>query len=559
MLTDMVDKPQAADINTGLSPLHQSTVMRIYGPPADKPLEDDTPITNLKLRSKIVTRNVGPFSVTGHIEAVRALMRVFLKVKAKRPDLYAAVGTAGMLNARLVRGSKTSWSNHCLPYDQEVWTEDGPKSIGSLENYQGKVWSFDNGKAVLKKITNFFKNGENTLLEIQASGKVIKCTSEHPILVMKKKTLDKKDWVKLEGGGHKRAEYWTEMVKAKDLVPGDRIVAVREIPTKGVAENEDWAEVLGLFIGDGCVGHRDGVPEYVSFSIPKEDRIRTHAKELLTRYFNQEPKSNDHFLTYYTPEIVAKFNAYDKLARAKTLPNEVWGWNEEAQLRFVLGYLYSDGCIIKAPSNKSGDFFVATHQYKAGSKELIRGLKMLLTMLGFRCSKVSYEKPHDKVICGVNTRSEGSWCFRATDLENKITPKADSLYMERLEGSGQPNKGTTPCWGYETLLPNFTHVKVNKIVHLPAEEVFDMEVEDTHNFITDGVVVSNSWGFAVDLLINGKLDVRGDGKVMKGLLELYPFFRAEGFWWGAEFDTEDAMHFEVADETVLQWEKLGWL
>lgn len=61
---------------------------------------------------------------------------------------------------------------------------------------------------------------------------------------------------------------------------------------------------------------------------------------------------------------------------------------------------------------------------------------------------------------------------------------------------------------------------------------------------------NHSWGTAIDLTVNGKLPERGDGKVMLGMLKAYPHFHAEGWYWGAEFPTEDDMHFELADETA---------
>ena len=39
-------------------------------------------------------------------------------------------------------------------------------------------------------------------------------------------------------------------------------------------------------------------------------------------------------------------------------------------------------------------------------------------------------------------------------------------------------------------------------------------------------------------------------KVFRGLLEIYPFFHKHCWFGGAEFGTEDAMHFELAEETV---------
>ena len=65
---------------------------------------------------------------------------------------------------------------------------------------------------------------------------------------------------------------------------------------------------------------------------------------------------------------------------------------------------------------------------------------------------------------------------------------------------------------------------------------------------------NHSWGTAIDLTIEGRLDAVGDGLCQRGLLDLYPYFHAEGFYWGAEFNgrREDAMHFEIATETLSQ-------
>jgi hypothetical protein len=68
------------------------------------------------------------------------------------------------------------------------------------------------------------------------------------------------------------------------------------------------------------------------------------------------------------------------------------------------------------------------------------------------------------------------------------------------------------------------------------------------------VTISNhSWGTAVDLTLDGNLDQRGDGLCQQGLAEIAPIFNRHGWFWGAGFRTEDAMHFEVADDTIRSW------
>lgn len=66
-------------------------------------------------------------------------------------------------------------------------------------------------------------------------------------------------------------------------------------------------------------------------------------------------------------------------------------------------------------------------------------------------------------------------------------------------------------------------------------------------------ISNHSWGTAIDLTLEGKLDVRGDGKVQRGLLDIYKIFNRHKFFWGAAFSTEDSMHFEVSEQLLRKW------
>jgi hypothetical protein len=70
-------------------------------------------------------------------------------------------------------------------------------------------------------------------------------------------------------------------------------------------------------------------------------------------------------------------------------------------------------------------------------------------------------------------------------------------------------------------------------------------------------ISNHSWGTAIDLTLNGILDRRGDGKVQVGLTAIAPIFNRHGWFWGAAFATEDAMHFEVGDQLIRKWHAAG--
>ncbi|MCJ2034831.1 peptidoglycan-binding protein [Methylobacterium sp. J-068] len=72
-------------------------------------------------------------------------------------------------------------------------------------------------------------------------------------------------------------------------------------------------------------------------------------------------------------------------------------------------------------------------------------------------------------------------------------------------------------------------------------------------------ISNHSWGTAIDLTIDGVLDKRGDGRAQRGLLAIHPIFNKHGFYWGAAFPTEDAMHFEASDQLIRDWHGTGRL
>ncbi|HYJ80700.1 MAG TPA: M15 family metallopeptidase [Longimicrobiaceae bacterium] len=107
--------PIPAGINTGVSAAKQQTMLNVFGRPCSLSA-DCTGVTNPKVRALLVTRNVGPFSVTGIRPAVDALQRIFTRVKAEQPDVFRVVGTAGVLCCRRVRRASgppsPNFSNH---------------------------------------------------------------------------------------------------------------------------------------------------------------------------------------------------------------------------------------------------------------------------------------------------------------------------------------------------------------------------------------------------------------------------------------------------------------
>ena len=118
----LVPKPNPADINSGLHAMSMAEALKHFGAPRKTYSANCQPITNRALASRMVTKDVGPFRVTCLDVVANDLIAIFADIKAENPELYKALGSAGMLCCRLVRGSKTTLSNHSygLPIDLKI-------------------------------------------------------------------------------------------------------------------------------------------------------------------------------------------------------------------------------------------------------------------------------------------------------------------------------------------------------------------------------------------------------------------------------------------------------
>jgi Putative peptidoglycan binding domain/D-alanyl-D-alanine carboxypeptidase len=109
-ITDLIPIPDG--INQGVSPAHQQTMLALLGSPRGSFTSECQDVTRPTLAQLIVVRDLGPFKVRGLAPAVDSLQEILADIQSDKPEVFAALGTAGMLCARLVRHSLTSISNH---------------------------------------------------------------------------------------------------------------------------------------------------------------------------------------------------------------------------------------------------------------------------------------------------------------------------------------------------------------------------------------------------------------------------------------------------------------
>jgi hypothetical protein len=105
-------KDYIKDYNTGLASAGNATMQALYGAPREDYSQECQPVTNKDLAKRIVSKNVGPFTVPGLDKAVESLTTVMKSVLKDERLVYRALGNVGMACARNTRGSTTAISNH---------------------------------------------------------------------------------------------------------------------------------------------------------------------------------------------------------------------------------------------------------------------------------------------------------------------------------------------------------------------------------------------------------------------------------------------------------------
>ncbi|MEP5761876.1 MAG: M15 family metallopeptidase [Litoreibacter sp.] len=166
--------------NKGITQPRNSTMLSLLGQPRNQYGTNCEPITNPKLKTRVETRQVGPIRVTLLKPALESLERIFAKLKATEPDLYAVLGTAGGTCVRLIRGSRSSISNHSFGTAIDVklqgeldgfgdgGTQFGLLLLAELFNEEGWYW----GATYRREDSMHFEVGEETLHRWRREGKI---------------------------------------------------------------------------------------------------------------------------------------------------------------------------------------------------------------------------------------------------------------------------------------------------------------------------------------------------------------------------------------------------
>jgi intein/homing endonuclease len=168
-------------------------------------------------------------------------------------------------------------------------------------------------------------------------------------------------------------------------------------------------------------------------------------------------------------------------ARTKRVPGWVYELSEPLRLAYLAGIVDTDGSVLK-----DGRLAI-----QFAGRQLVEDVRMLLISCGIACSNIARVEFKASVLPNPGAQETyEAWRFVASSaVEVARIPFADELYRERVrahEHRHRPGGGDAHKAG---LHEDLGFYKIVSIEVGPAEPVYDIEVEDGHSFLVDGVMV----------------------------------------------------------------------
>jgi Fe-S cluster assembly scaffold protein SufB len=408
----------------------------------------------------------------------------------------------------------------CLAEGSTVTTPGGLKPI-ELVMPGDEVLSFDHesGDLCWRHVLAKRDSGEQPVREVRIGARSLRVTDNHPFLsythdpsrakklgrydlayvradqlthaIVPTSSLDFGEPYKLEV-----PETVTEFVGSNQYQPAYEVGRSRK-PRLTLPETTDdtlmW--LFGLYVGDGSLEAEpaaNGAHRWarVTFSVPTTDRARSRLDavlDVLAPGVPRQERSEGRAVAVCSIEL-AEFlerNGFGGRALTKRVPSWVVGLPESQRAAFVAGYLDADGC---APSGRRG------FTLKSVNRELLADVAELLTSLGVvACLHTEHDTPREVVILGYKSISRGAHRLEFA-ADERIARQVSPRLRAAVDVQVPPKLAHFRRIGRSSIeLPAATEVRPVEVSGpLEVVRTWDIEVDGTGNFISQGFIVHNS-------------------------------------------------------------------
>lgn len=375
----------------------------------------------------------------------------------------------------------------CIPASERIYTVNrGAVSIKDV-NSNDVVWSFGEEGPKKCKVINSWYQGEKKIFNLKTKNYSIRASYDHPILVLNRYEEEMSKYP------HKVYRGKLEWKPIGEIDSGDFIVTSNGIPMDNESEySEDFCKFSGAFIGDGCIEHYKGKPKYVSLAIPDfQPELRGTYKEIAKKEFHYKKIDREFEVCDKNKfSLIMAGNSTDRIIESglnfksleKRIPEWAWKLSREKALAFLRGYIDTDGSV-----SKNGTVCVSS-----ANKELMKDFSCYLDYVGIRHGLV---KKHEN-ISGFDTKKHTVYRLNIGNAyEIGSDDPSDSIRLNRIKDREYSRNKQYGILGrrVQDIVPNmFSIDRVISVEEDGYENVYDLEIEDRHNYICNGIVVHNT-------------------------------------------------------------------
>lgn len=258
---------------------------------------------------------------------------------------------------------------------------------------------------------------------------------------------------------------------------------------------EDLMWLLGVYIGDGSsyisTKTKNGSNKYgvVTFSVPDTDPIRPKIISLTKSIFGlgKYTERKDKVCISYNSLLFAEWlgiNGFSGNAHTKILPNWVFTLPKSQKLAFIAGYLEADGYL------REGSI-----RMKSCNDKIVEGIRDLSFNCGIHVNKITVNREIKSLKINGPNAPENEYVNYVTFMSNLegLKPFLARANKKKIgKGKNYHFKHVTETRRLDNLPRHLAILPVTSIKYEGEKPTYDLEIENAHNFVANGIIVHNS-------------------------------------------------------------------
>jgi hypothetical protein len=428
----------------------------------DPPMEDDLSFTKEENYLKYVNSDPVVWA------------RVYLSIN---PRIYQILVLRDSSDWLLLR-----FGRRCLAGDTPILLESGEWKKLSEIKLGDNVVSYDKNKMVIAPVVDKVSNGYKDVYRIRLSnGLAVDATDNHEFLAIRniKKSIHDPEWMSVKSG----------------LTVGMDLHVMKGYGIFGNINAEHEAKLLGYLLTDGYIAGKSDkcatqTPKFTNNNQLYIDEVVESSKVLFgydcTIRIHQSGKiaqsvyitDGKHDTGNLCSDWLSRIGLLGLKSYYKILHKECNSWDKRSIALLINRMFSGDGCA--SVWNSSGRAGAGELSLTSCSYEILETVRLLLLKFGVTA-----------II--VRERTRNNWKLRISDRNsiNNFFSEIGYIYGKEDKCSELENAIAKRSRNLNTGVDDFRFARIKSIEKIGQQEVFDIAVADTNNFIANGIVTHN--------------------------------------------------------------------